>query len=72
MLGLVRGQITVLDCSPMPQEIKAAALIVGGARLAETLLHQQPEAFLQELGQVFRKPNGKRYLGCVILVPNDL
>jgi len=34
-------------------EIKAAAVMVGGARLVEVLIHQQAEAFLTQLGMVF-------------------
>lgn len=34
-------------------EIKAAASMVGGARLTEVLLHQQAETFITQLGMVF-------------------
>lgn len=34
-------------------EIRAAAVMVGGARLAEVLIHQQAQAFITQLGPLF-------------------
>jgi hypothetical protein len=49
-VGISQGANHAPGFLPYAPEIRAAALVVGGGRLAETLLHQQPEAFLTELG----------------------
>jgi hypothetical protein len=38
---------------PYAPEVRAAALMVGGARLAEVLIHQQADAFVSQLGLLF-------------------
>src|SRR6185436_16287178 len=38
---------------PYAPELKAAAFMVGGARLAEVLIHQQPQAFLVTIGGLY-------------------
>ncbi|MBI3785676.1 MAG: hypothetical protein HY270_19965 [Deltaproteobacteria bacterium] len=52
-VGISQGANYAPGLLPYAPEIKAAALIVGGSRLAETLIHQQPQAFLVQLGMVF-------------------
>ncbi len=52
-VGISQGSNYAPGLLPYAPEIKAAALVVGGSRLVETLIHQQPEAFLEQLGAVF-------------------
>ncbi|HVM95595.1 MAG TPA: hypothetical protein VMT89_04365, partial [Candidatus Acidoferrales bacterium] len=52
-VGISQGANYAPGLIPYAPEIKAAAIIVGGSRLAETLIHQQPQAFLVQLGMVF-------------------
>ncbi len=53
-VGISQGANYAPGLLPYAPEISAAAVMVGGARLAEVLIHQQAEAFLVQLGQVFR------------------
>lgn len=53
-VGISQGANYAPGLLPYTPEIKAAAVMVGGARLAEVLIHQQASAFLDQLGQVFR------------------
>ena len=53
-VGISQGGNYAPGLLPYTPEIKAAAVMVGGARLAEVLIHQQAEAFLVQLGAVFR------------------
>lgn len=53
-VGISQGGNYAPGLLPYAPEFKAAAVMVGGARLAEVLIHQQAEAFLLQLGQVFR------------------
>lgn len=53
-VGISQGANYAPGLLPYAPEIKAAAVMVGGARLAEVLIHQQADAFLVQLGQVFR------------------
>jgi hypothetical protein len=52
-VGISQGANYAPGLLPYAPELKAAALIVGGSRLAETLIHQRPAAFLETLGMVF-------------------
>jgi hypothetical protein len=53
-VGISQGGNYAPGLLPYAPEFKAAAVMVGGARLAEVLIHQQADAFLVQLGQVFR------------------
>ncbi len=52
-VGISQGANYAPGLLPYAPEIKAAALVVGGARLMETLIHQRPDDFVRLLGQVF-------------------
>lgn len=52
-IGISQGSNYAPGLLPYAPEIKAAALVVGGSRLVETLIHQQADAFLTQLGMVF-------------------
>lgn len=52
-VGISQGANYAPGLLPYAPEIRAAALVAGGARLAEVLLHQQPQAFLTQLGGIF-------------------
>lgn len=52
-VGISQGANYAPGLLPYAPEIKAAAVMVGGARLAEVLIHQAPDAFLTQLGSVF-------------------
>lgn len=52
-VGISQGANYAPNLLPYAPEIAAAALVVGGARLTETLIHQRPEDFVRLLGQVF-------------------
>lgn len=49
-VGISQGSNHAPGLLPFAPEIRAAALIVGGARLAEVLIHQRPEVFITQLG----------------------
>lgn len=53
-VGISQGANYAPGLLPYAPEIRAAAVMVGGARLTEVLLHQQAEAFITQLGNVFR------------------
>lgn len=52
-LGISEGANNGPGILPYAPEIRAAALVAGGARLAEVLLHQADDLFLNVLGNVF-------------------
>jgi len=52
-VGISEGANNGPGFLPYAPEIKAAALVVGGARLSEVLIHQQSAAFLQTLPNFF-------------------
>ncbi len=52
-LGISEGANNGPGLLPYAPEIRAAALVAGGARLAEVLLHQAAPLFLNTLGAVF-------------------
>lgn len=52
-VGISQGANYAPGLLPYAPEINAAALVVGGARLMETLIHQRPDDFVRLLGQVF-------------------
>jgi hypothetical protein len=52
-VGISQGANYAPGLLPYAPEIAAAALVVGGARLTETLIHQRPDDFVLLLGQVF-------------------
>ncbi len=52
-VGISQGANYAPGLLPYAPEIGAAALVVGGARLTETLIHQRPDDFVRLLGQVF-------------------
>jgi hypothetical protein len=52
-VGISQGANYAPGLLPYAPEIVAAALVVGGARLTETLIHQRPDDFVRLLGQVF-------------------
>jgi hypothetical protein len=52
-VGISQGANYAPGLLPYAPELRAAALVAGGARLAEVLIHQEPEAFLTQLGPVF-------------------
>jgi hypothetical protein len=52
-VGISEGANNGPGFLPYAPEIRAAALVVGGARLAEVLVHQQAAAFLQTLPTIF-------------------
>jgi hypothetical protein len=52
-VGISEGANNGPGLLPYAPEIRAAALVVGGARLGEVLIHQQASAFLTTLGSVF-------------------
>lgn len=52
-VGISQGANYAPGLLPYAPEISAAALVVGGARLTETLIHQRPDDFVRVLGQVF-------------------
>lgn len=52
-VGISQGANYAPGLIPYAPELRAAAVMVGGARLAEVLIHQQPQAFLDQLGAVF-------------------
>jgi len=52
-VGISEGANHAPGLLPYAPEVFAAALVVGGERLAEVLLHQQAEAFLTVLGPLY-------------------
>lgn len=52
-VGISEGANNGQAILPYAPEIRAAALVVGGARLAEVLIHQQAEQFLTALSALF-------------------
>jgi hypothetical protein len=52
-LGISEGANNGPGILPYAPEIKAAALVAGGARLSEVLLHQADDLFLTVLGAIF-------------------
>lgn len=52
-VGISEGANNGPGFLPYAPEIKAAALVVGGARLAEVMIHQQSAAFLETLPSFF-------------------
>jgi len=52
-VGISQGSNHAPGLMAFAPEIRAAALIVGGSRVAETLIHQQPLVFIQQLGAVY-------------------
>lgn len=52
-LGISEGANNGPGILPYAPEIKAAALVAGGARLSEVLLHQADQLFLNVLGALF-------------------
>jgi hypothetical protein len=52
-VGISQGANYAPGFLPYAPEVRAAALVAGGARVGEVLIHQQPEAFLDQLGPVF-------------------
>jgi len=52
-IGISEGANHAPGLLPYAPEIRAAALVAGGARLAEVLIHQQAQAFLTQLGPLF-------------------
>jgi hypothetical protein len=52
-LGISEGANNGPGILPYAPEIKAAALVAGGARLAEVLLHQADDLFLTALGSLY-------------------
>lgn len=52
-VGISQGANYAPGVLPYTPELKAAAVMVGGARLAEVLIHQQPQAFLDQLGAFY-------------------
>jgi hypothetical protein len=52
-VGISQGANYAPGVLPYAPELKAAAVMVGGARLAEVLIHQQPQAFLDQLGAFY-------------------
>jgi hypothetical protein len=52
-LGISEGANHAPGFLPYAPEMRAAALVAGGARLAEVLIHQQAEEFLTQLGPLF-------------------
>ncbi len=52
-VGISQGANYAPAFLPYAPEIRAAGVIVGGGRLAETLIHQQPQAILMTLGMVY-------------------
>jgi hypothetical protein len=53
-LGISEGGNNAQGFLPYAPEIRAAAVVVGGARLGEVLIHQADDLFLNVLGGVFR------------------
>lgn len=53
-LGISEGANNGPGILPYAPEIRAAALVAGGARLAEVLIHQAAPLFLNTLGAIFR------------------
>ncbi len=51
-LGVSEGANGAPALLPYAPEIGSAVLVAGGARLAEVLLHQQPDALLQQLASL--------------------
>jgi hypothetical protein len=52
-VGISEGANNGPALLPYAPEIRAAALVVGGARLAEVLIHQQAATFISSLGALF-------------------
>jgi hypothetical protein len=52
-VGISQGANYAPGFIPYAPELRAAAFMVGGARLSEVLIHQQPQAFLQQLGGLY-------------------
>jgi hypothetical protein len=52
-VGISQGANYAPGVLPYAPELRAAAVMVGGARLAEVLIHQQPGAFLEQLGAFY-------------------
>jgi hypothetical protein len=52
-VGISQGANYAPGVLPYVPELRAAAVMVGGARLAEVLIHQQPQAFLDQLGAFY-------------------
>ena len=48
-VGVSEGANHALGFLPYAPEIRAAALVAGGARMVEVLIHQQTEAFLESV-----------------------
>jgi len=52
-VGISEGANHAPGLLPYAPEIRAAALVAGGARLSEVLIHQQAQTFLDQLGPTF-------------------
>jgi hypothetical protein len=52
-VGISEGANNGPGLLPYAPEVRAAALVVGGARLAEVLIHQAASTFLTQLGPIF-------------------
>jgi len=52
-LGISEGAVHAQALLVYAPEIRAAAVVVGGARLIESAIHQQPDAFVSQLGLYF-------------------
>lgn len=52
-VGISQGANYAPGFLPYAPEIRSAAVVVGGARLAEVLIHQAPDAFLNQLGALY-------------------
>ena len=52
-VGISEGANNAQAFLPFAPEIRAAAAVVGGERLAEVLVHQQASLFIEQLGGVF-------------------
>ncbi len=60
--GISEGASLVASLLPYAPEVRAAALVVGGRRYSEVLIHQQARSFLNQLA----------YLGFDDLTPSDV
>ena len=50
--GISEGASLAASLLPYAPELRAAALVVGGRRYSEVLIHQQPRTFLRQLAQL--------------------
>ena len=57
---------------PYAPEIKAAALVAGGRRFTEVLIHQQAQVILSQLGGFFQNAHAGRDLGRALAVPGHV